>query len=232
MYGDSIVNQNFLIEYVKVTGDKKMKTNYSNTEKIPHVMFNQSPIKVLFMVILSLTFIVSLSSVSHAQVELWEELIAKSFASYQEGDYTEAMGTAREALRVAEKEFGPVHYTVAISLNNIATLYIAQNKYIEAEPLYIQSIKVQERALGRNHPNIAMSHANLAKLYSYQEKYEKAEFHYIQALAIYEESIGPDHPDTANILKEMATLYMHMGNKNKARSYILRAQGNFDITVY
>lgn len=208
-----------------------MKKTNNNTEKILHVRFNQRPIKSIFIVLLSLILIVSLSSVSHGQVELWEELIEKSYESYQEGNYSEAVDTAREALRFAEKEFGPVHYTVAISLNNLATLYITQNKYDEAEPLYKQSIKVQERALGKNHPNIAMSHVNLAKLYSYQEKYEKAEFHYIQALTIYEESIGPDHPDTANILKEMSTLYMQMGNKNKARRYMLRAQGDFDIAL-
>lgn len=209
-----------------------MKKNNSNTKKTPPVKFQHRVIKVLVMVKLSLMFIVSFSSVSHAQVELWEKLITKSFASYQEGDYSGSMDTAQEALRMAEKEFGPVHYTVAASLNNIATLYISKNKFVEAEPLYKQSIKVQERSLGKNHLNIAMSHANLAKLYSYQEKYAKAEFHYIQALAIYEESIGPDHPDTANILKEMSTLYMEMGNKEKARSYLFRVQGNFDITVH
>jgi tetratricopeptide (TPR) repeat protein len=195
-------------------------------------MVKDTPIKVLFLVNLSLILILSFSSGSYAGVDLWEELISESFTSYQQGDYSGAVDIAREALRVAERDFGPVHFTVAVSLNNIATLYISQKRFDEAEPLYKQSIKVQERALGKNHPNIAMSHANLAKLYSYQGKYAKAEFHYIQALTIYEESIGPDHPDTANILKEMATLYMEIGNKEKARSYILRAQGNFVISTH
>jgi tetratricopeptide (TPR) repeat protein len=59
---------------------------------------------------------------------------------------------------------GPEHPEVAIDLNNLAALYEAQGKYVEAEPLYERSLAILEKALGPNHPLLAQILENCAAL--------------------------------------------------------------------
>jgi len=103
--------------------------------------------------------------VNYAQESLWNELNAKVITLYQKGQYSEAAKVAEEALKVAQKTFGPNHPNVATSLNSLALLYKTQGKYAEAEPLYKLALTIREKALGPNHPNVATVLENLSELY-------------------------------------------------------------------
>ncbi len=59
---------------------------------------------------------------------------------------------------------GKSHPNVAISLNNLANLYLNQGRYAEAEPLYQQARKIASESLGVNHPSTAIIRANLKSL--------------------------------------------------------------------
>ena len=48
---------------------------------------------------------------------------------------------------------GLEHPDVAIGLNNLARLYVAQGRAVEAEPLYQRALAVREKALGVDHPD-------------------------------------------------------------------------------
>ncbi len=63
-----------------------------------------------------------------------------------------------------EKALGPEHPSVAASLNNMASLYNAQGKYAEAEPLYKRALPIDEKALGPDHPHVATALENYAAL--------------------------------------------------------------------
>ena len=71
---------------------------------------------------------------------------------------------AAGALATFEKALGPEHPDVATSLNNLASLYYAQGKYAEAEPLYKRALPIDEKALGPDHPHVATSLENYAAL--------------------------------------------------------------------
>ncbi len=53
---------------------------------------------------------------------------------------------------------------MARSLNNLALLYQAQDKYAEAESLYKRSLAIREKALEPGHPDVALSLENYARL--------------------------------------------------------------------
>ena len=59
-------------------------------------------------------------------------------------------------------------------LNNLATLYVGQGRYAEAEPLYKRALAIYEKALGPDHPDVANSLNNLAELYRPQGRYSDA----------------------------------------------------------
>jgi tetratricopeptide (TPR) repeat protein len=88
--------------------------------------------------------------------------------------YAEAEPLFKRSLALKESSLGPTHPSlaptlgnpdVAMSLNNLASLYEAQGRYPDAEPLYKQSLAILEKLLGKDHPNIATSLSNLAELY-------------------------------------------------------------------
>src|SRR5262249_30712138 len=62
----------------------------------------------------------------------------------------------------------------ATSINNLASLYNAQGRYAEAEPLYKRALAIGEKALGPEHPTVALSLNNLAALYNVQGRYAEA----------------------------------------------------------
>jgi len=53
---------------------------------------------------------------------------------------------------------------LALSLNNLATLYQMQEKYAEAERLYKQAIEIQEQFLGPRKLDLARTLSNLGEL--------------------------------------------------------------------
>jgi tetratricopeptide (TPR) repeat protein len=160
---------------------------------------------------------------AQAQEKLWKELTSKVGMLYQQGRYSEATKVAEEAFNVAKKTFGPEHPYVAVSLNNLASLYEDQNRYAEAEPLYKRSLKMREKAFGKNHPSVATALNNLALVYQAQGRYSEAEPLYNRSLKIYEKALGPEHPHVATSLNNLALFYEAQGKYAKAEPLYKRA---------
>ena len=66
------------------------------------------------------------------------------------------------------------HPVVATSLNNLATLYVDQGRYAEAEPLLKRALGIMEKT-APNHPNLATLLDNLAELYTNMGRDDEAE---------------------------------------------------------
>ena len=66
---------------------------------------------------------------------------------------------------IRDRALGPDHPDVAGSLNNLASLYRAQGRYAQAEPLYQRSLAIVDKALGPDHPHVAANLENMAVLY-------------------------------------------------------------------
>ena len=142
---------------------------------------------------------------------------------YKQGHYQEAILLAQRSLVIMEKELGPDHPDVALSLSNLAVLYNHMGDYAKAEPLNKRSLAIYEKALGPDHPDVALSLSNLAAVYDYMGAYTKAEPLYKRSLAIYEKALGPGHPDVAASLNNLAQLYDHMGDYAKAEPLYKRS---------
>ena len=100
--------------------------------------------------------------------------------------------------RYEKRRSVPIIPMLRRSLNNLASLYRAQGRYADAEPLYKRSLAIREKTLGPDHPDVAVSLNNLALLYQAQGRYADAEPFYKRSLAIREKALGPDHPDVAD----------------------------------
>ncbi len=102
--------------------------------------------------------------------------------------------------------FGPLHTTVAQSIEDIAWLYRYQEKYEEAGTLFHQALDVFERQGEAQRFNIANCLNNLAVLYYDQRRFAEAEAFYQQSLMLRKQA-NPQHPDVGESLHNLATLY-------------------------
>ena len=64
----------------------------------------------------------------------WEQYMRAGKVAYQRGDYEEAVGQTKAALKEAE-DFGEQDPRLATTLNNLAALYRTQGRNDEAERL-------------------------------------------------------------------------------------------------
>ena len=115
---------------------------------------------------------------------------------------------------------GSAHPDVAASLNNLAELYSLQERYTEAEALYLRSLAIREQQLGIEHPAIATSLSNLANLYSLQGRYGEAEPLYLRALAIMFSGLGEDHPNTQTVWQNFLSFLNKVIRDKRAESLV------------
>ncbi len=142
---------------------------------------------------------------------------------YKAGKYGEAIPIAKKALKVAEKTYGTKHKNTATALNNLALLYVSQDRYSDAEPLYKRALEIVKKSLGKEHPYYATTLNNLAGLYDSQGRYSDAEPLYKRALEIREKVLGKEHLDVANSLNNLAEIYRSQGRYSDAEPLYKRA---------
>ncbi len=105
----------------------------------------------------------------------WDILLQEAMELHRTGKYDRGVVIARKALEVAEKNDGPDHPNVVVSLNFLGLLYDTQGQYAQAEPLYKRALAIYEKAFGPDHPNVALILVNLAELYRATKRDEEAE---------------------------------------------------------
>lgn len=139
-------------------------------------------------------------------------LFGQTMRAYDEGRYPEALTFGLRALTASEAQHGPMHASVAVSLNNLASVYVAQNRYADAQPLLVRVLKIQVASLGSEHEHVATTLSNIATTAQYQGLYEDAANLHRQALTMREKLLGTDSPLTLVTRANLATLYFATGD--------------------
>lgn len=85
-----------------------------------------------------------------AQEALWGSLTDQALDLFQRGSYDEAIQTAQKALEVAQSIFGPQHFNLSTSLNNLAALYSVVGRASDAEQLFLQERSVNLDGMSRH----------------------------------------------------------------------------------
>ena len=85
---------------------------------------------------------------------------------------------------------------VALSLNNLATLRLDEERYDEAESYVRQALEQTRAVFGDKHAEIAARLHNLGRILSRQDRHEEAATALREALAIRDDMLGPTHPNT------------------------------------
>lgn len=147
-----------------------------------------------------------------------EHLNAQVAKLYGEGKYDEALPLAKRVLEIREKTLGPNGKPVAVALNNLAAIYLAQRVYELAELNYKRSLAIYENLNEASNPNVAKITDSLALLRFQKQDYDHAETLYLRSLAIREASLGPGNVDVIQSLYNLAALYRAISKHEKAAS--------------
>jgi tetratricopeptide (TPR) repeat protein len=126
-------------------------------------------------------------------------------------------------LAAHEKTWGPENRETLGIVNNLGSLYYAQGRYSEAEPLLDRALTGNEKTLGPEHPETLASVNSLGLLYERQGRYGEAEPVLKRALTGYEKTLGPEHPLTLTSINSLGSLYRVEGRYGETEPLLKRA---------
>lgn len=147
---------------------------------------------------------------------------AAGFA-FRDGDYARAEAYQVAVVELARSRFSGDDPQLAMILDELGIIYLAQSRYTEAESLLEQSLVIREQALGKLHPSLAKGLNDLAGLAMKDGRFDEAEQRLKRALQILETGAGTDDPDTAMALHNLGDFFSNQKRFPEAAATYRRA---------
>lgn len=135
---------------------------------------------------------------------------------YQAGNWFEAAGSFREALKVAVKELGGEHQSTLVNMNNLAVTLDNLGCFSEAETLHRRTYEIRKKTLGELHRDTLESQSNLAASMNHLGLLGEAQTLHRHTLEMRKELLGLEHPDTLASMNNLAATLDRMGHFNEA----------------
>ena len=132
------------------------------------------------------------------------------------GQYKEALGYYEKSIGINEKQNPCNHLDLAMTYNNIASVYFDMGDYRKALSSHEKALSIRQQSLPPTHPDLASSYNNIGSLYGRMGDYRKALSSYEKALAIQQQSLPPTDPDLAGSYNNIGLVYNSMGDYPKA----------------
>ena len=93
-------------------------------------------------------------------------------------------------------------------MNNLASFYWMQHRYMDAHPYYVKTLDLSRQILGEDHPNTLRSMHNLASSFEYLGQSAEAERLYLSALERKRHVYGKAHPLTSATESALVRMYV------------------------
>ena len=93
-----------------------------------------------------------------------------------------------------------------MGLHNLASLYVEQQAFGKAEPLWQRALAIHERIAGAQHPHLVQALVTLGMVTQAQKKFDQAETFYLRAIHITEQALSPEHPRLIPLYDHYVTL--------------------------
>lgn len=141
----------------------------------------------------------------------------------QQGDWAEALRTAKRALTKAERTFGPASLNAAKSHIMLGNLYAKRGKSVSAEIHYNRGINLVARILGPDHPAMLRPLALLAAVYEGKGKNADAQNAYRKAVGICEKSAPVDDAVKIEALRGLSRICAIAGMSQESEQLLAKA---------
>jgi CHAT domain-containing protein/Flp pilus assembly protein TadD len=159
-------------------------------------------------------------------------LLTQSREKQAAGKFDEAIALAQRALEDAQKELGPEHVMVVMSLTALGQLHEQKAEYAQAAPPYLRALAIAEKsATGPQDSFVATLLNSIGRLYVLKGDLLRAEPLYKRALEIQERTLGPEDSAVATTLTNLGAVYQARGDYEAAEPLLLRALAIREKTV-
>jgi tetratricopeptide (TPR) repeat protein len=139
-----------------------------------------------------------------------------------QGRRADAVVLNLQALAEKERALGPVHPSVALTLNNLGNAHREAGSFDEGRRALERARDIWVGIHGERHPILGYVHNNLGELELAAGRLDEARTHLAAALALREELLGRDHPLVAHSAHQMAAVYEARGELQPARELLER----------
>ncbi len=150
-----------------------------------------------------------------------------------QGNFIEAEKCFKDALALFESQPAESqNFTLkAYCLNNLALLYMNNERLADAETYFKQVLQIAEKTDLTKDPILGIALDNLGQTYRFQKRFDDAEKTYKQALAAEETSIGKGTNDYAITQVNLAVLYITEKKLADAKKLLIEAMNTFETTA-
>lgn len=138
--------------------------------------------------------------------------------SFLKGDYEQAETLELVVIKQLRSEDTDNSRELSDLLDNLGTIYAAQELYDDAESSFQESLVLREQAYGDKHLLVAVSLNKLATLAVHQDHPAIAESLLKRSLDIAHEVSGPRHANSAAVLANLADLYQNESRMEEAEA--------------
>lgn len=155
-------------------------------------------------------------------------------AHVQRGDDSEFWLMQRRLLPHADRclrlmrdmEDWELNPNATVSLSNLGILYAEQNRFRQAESLFLKALKGWDKLYGRDHRSTIMTLNILGSLYANEGRHQEAEDMYEWALEGYEKTLRQENTLALDTFNNLANLYLKQGRFQEAKDmYELALEG-------
>lgn len=129
--------------------------------------------KLFIKITLTTLLLAFFSTTAFGQQQLYNSLNKRMAILYKNGKMMEAVATAQEVVKVAEKTFGKNHAYYSAALENLALLYAQEGSTKKAADLYEESFKVRQDLPGSNNQRLKNVLEKLEKCYKVMNARDK-----------------------------------------------------------
>ena len=136
-------------------------------------------------------------------------------------NYDLALKYCNRALHIAEKNNDSID--IAISYNNIGSVYSDKGDYDKALEYYNKALTIWKSKLGEEHTDVARSYNNIGLVYQAKSDYDKALKYFNKALAIQKAKLGEEHTDVARSYNNIGVVYYQKEDYDKALEFYNKA---------
>ncbi|MBA8667813.1 tetratricopeptide repeat protein [Holosporaceae bacterium 'Namur'] len=129
------------------------------------------------------------------------------------------LGYYSQTLTIIEDTYGEKHPEYAIVLNNMGSIFQAQNQYDKALDCFKQALIIIKKAYGKEHPEYINSLNQIGSIFQAQNQYNKALDYYKEALTIIQKVYGEEHLDYTTSLNNIASILQIEGQHEDALNF-------------
>jgi CHAT domain-containing protein/Tfp pilus assembly protein PilF len=152
------------------------------------------------------------------------DLLKQSMEKQVAGQLDQAIALSDRALKIAEKNLGPEHGTVLLSLATLAQLYDRKGDLDRAETCYRRALAIAEKASSGTEPSLTATLLNgLARVHTLRGDFPSAEALYKRALDLQERTLGREDFQVATTLTNLGVMYQEKGDYQQAEQLLERA---------